>query len=129
MRPSWLGSFFTYTAWHSWPRSASRFMSVIEWRSAPPCTRDPVTKSGRMSGPVAEVAQRDHRLAPGARAELGQGIDRDEARAAEREPRERRGARKPAVDHHPGESGGKRGAADAAAEGAPVLQLAHRDAG
>ena len=43
--PSWLGSFFTYATWHSWPRSARRLASVMVWRSAPPCTSEPVTNS------------------------------------------------------------------------------------
>src|SRR5262245_45410038 len=126
MRSSWLGSFFTYTAWHSWPRSASRFMSVIEWRSAPPCTRDPVTKSARISG---EVFQRSKGFPPPPRAELDGAVDGGQGKTPENKARQRiRGGQDP-FDKHPGERGGERGARDAPAERRPVLQPAHRDAG
>src|SRR5689334_8637996 len=107
-------------------------MSVSEWRSAPPCTRDPVTKSARMepgSGPVAEVEERAHRLAPRARAEEDRAVERRQAEPAQGEALERRGAAQRVGDDKPGKGGRERGGADAPAERAPVLQLAERNRG
>src|SRR5712675_1927970 len=92
MRLSCVPTFLMYTAWHSWPRSAKRFMTAIDWRSAPPWVNEAVTKitfAMTRSKPVLGTADSREPTAAYAEQRRHRGIGSRQERAANDEADER----------------------------------------